>query len=669
MKNITTLLLVFISLAGFSQKRELGEVTIEELKEKRHPLDTSAVAAVLFEKGKTYFEYKQDDGFSVITEVEVKIKIYKKDGYDWANKEIPYFIGGKGDQSVLISKAVTYNLVDGKIEKTKLKSESEFTEKKNKYWNIKKIQMPNVKEGSVIEYKYLLKSPYVSSSLPDWNFQNEIPVVFSELKVNIPEYYKYAVYRKGTFPVLETKSRTDKKVSIVDKSRTMSNRVISTNRDTYDINFLEEQTIYKAENIPALKDESFVNNIENYTASIQHELQSIQFPQEPFRLFATDWETVTKKIYEDNDFGLQLNKNGYFEDDLKALLAGISDKNEKIGIIFNFVKSRMNWDRFNSYSCDKGVVAAYKDKTGNSAEINLMLISMLRYAGIDASPIILSTRSNGIALYPSRTAFNYVIAGIEGVESITLLDATSKNALPNILPINDLNWIGRIIRKDGTSAQIDLASGILSREITNVMGTLTPTGEISGMVKKQQMDYNAFLFREKDGKLAQEAYLEDLEKDLNNSEVSGYVIDNKTDLSKPVVETYSFKNNNSAEVIGNKIFFSPLLFFSLTENPFKQEKREYPVDFVFPNQEKYLTIINIPEGYVVESMPEPISIVFTEQMLTYKFNISSNGKQIQATSVFDINTSVIAPEEYEELKNFFIAVIKKQTEKVVLKKA
>ncbi|MCL9806723.1 DUF3857 and transglutaminase domain-containing protein [Flavobacterium amniphilum] len=667
MKNITTLLLVFASLAGFSQKRELGEVTIEELKEKRHPLDTSAVAAVIFEKGKTYFDYKMGEGFDMATEVDVKIKIYKKEGYDWANKEISYYIGGQGDQSVMISKAVTYNLVDGKIEKTKLKSEGEFIEKSNKYWNTKKIQMPNVKEGSIIEYRYLLRSPYVSSSLPKWDFQKEIPVAFSEFKVNIPEYFNYGVFRKGAFPIVETKNKFDKKVAMASASSAV--KANTSLRSANDFTYIDNQTIYKAENVPALRDESFVNNIANYTASVLHELQSIQYPQEPYRLFATDWDDVTKKIYENGDFGPQLNKNGYFEDDLKALLAGISDKNEKIGIIFNYVKSRMNWDKYNSYACDKGVVAAYKDKTGNSAEINLMLISMLRYAGIDASPIILSTRSNGIALYPSRTAFNYVIAGIEGVESITLLDATSKNALPNILPINDLNWVGRIIRKDGTSAQIDLASGILSKEITNVMGTLTATGEINGMVKKQQMDYNAFLFRERDGKLAQEAYLEDLEKDLNNSEVSSYVIDNKSDLSKPVVETYSFKNTNSAEVIGDKIFFSPLLFFSMAESPFKQEKREYPVDFVFPNQEKYLTIINMPEGYAVESMPEPISIVFTEQMLTYKFNISSNGKQIQATSVFDINTSVVAPEEYEELKNFFIAVIKKQTEKVVLKKA
>lgn len=671
MRNIFIAVLSIISLQAFSQKRELGEVTIEELKETKYAKDTSAVASVIFEKGRTYFEYKQGEGFDVITEVEAKIKIYKKEGYDWANKEIAYYVGGKSDQSVMISKAVTYNLVEGKIEKTKLKSEGEFTEKKNKFWKIKKITLPNVKEGSIIEYKYTLRSPYIST-LPEWSFQREIPVLYSECKVGIPEYYKYNVYRKGTVPLIETKNKTSKTVALISKSRTHANfqgSVTSSSRDAYDFVYNEDQTIYIAENVPALKDESYVNNIENYMSSIQHELQSVQFPQAPYEFFATDWDNVVKKIYEDTDFGPQLNKTGYFDNDVKALLEGITDKNEKIAIIFNYVKSRMNWDGMYSYSCDKGVSAAYNDKIGNSAEINLMLVAMLRYAGIDVSPVILSTRANGIALYPSRSAFNYVIAGVELPDTLLLLDATNKNALPNILPIRDLNWVGRIIRKDGTSAQIDLSSSIISKEITNLMASMNSKGEFEGKIKTQNFDYNAFLFRENDGKLAKEAYLEKKEKELDGSVVEEYTVENTGDLNKPIIENYSFKNSNLVEVIGDKLYFSPLLFFSQTENPFKQETREYPIDFVFPSQSKYLNIINIPEGYVVESMPTAVAIVFSDELLSYKFNISSNGKQIQVSSVFDVKTSVLSPEDYEELKSFFAEMIKKQTEKVVLKKA
>lgn len=185
MKKQLIILLILSSNIFFAQKIELGKVTIEELKEKQHPKDSSAVAAYVFNKGKTYFQYTQDDGFSLITDVEVKIKIYKKEGYDWANKAIRYYIGNSGSkENVIFNKAATYNLVNGAIEKTKLKNEGEFTENVNKYWNVKKITMPNVKEGSIIEYSYTIKSPFISN-LTDWDFQKSIPVNYSEYRTEI----------------------------------------------------------------------------------------------------------------------------------------------------------------------------------------------------------------------------------------------------------------------------------------------------------------------------------------------------------------------------------------------------------------------------------------------------------------------------------------------------
>ena len=110
------------------------------------------------------------------------------------------------------------------------------------------------------------------------------------------------------------------------------------------------------------------------------------------------------------------------------------------------------------------------------------------------------------------------------------------------------------------------------------------------------------------------------------------------------------------------------MFFTNSVNPFKQEKREYPIDFTFPNEDKYLCIITIPEGYTVESLPSPISLVFSDNLLAYKFNISSNGKQIQVSSVLDTNTSILEAGDYDELKLFYNEMIKKQTERIVLKK-
>lgn len=662
-------IILFNQFNSYAQKHELGQVTIEELKEKSFPKDSSAVAAVLYEKGKTYFEYKQDEGFKVVTEVEVKIKIYKKEGYDWANKSIGFYVGGVEDETVDFSKAITYNLVNGAIEKSKLKSDGEFIEKKNKFWSVEKITMPNVKEGSIIEYKYTIKSPY-TSSLPDWEFQKEIPVVYSEFTAGIPEYYVYNVYRKGFLMPKETVNKINKTITLEYKQRVAANfsRGASVNKTTREINYLDTQTIYKLEDIPALKEESFVNNIKNYTATVAFELSQIKMPETPVEYLSTTWEDVVKKIYENEDFGSQLNKTGYFEDDLKAVLAGLTSRDEKIAAVFNYVKSRMNWNEDYGYTCNGGVKKAYTDKIGSVAEINLMLTAMLRYAGVNANPVLLSTRANGIAMFPSRSAFNYVIAAVEIENDLILLDATNKNALPNVLPIRDLNWFGRIIRKEGTSAEVDLTPKMISKDYINLMAKMNDKGEIEGKIKEQYFDYNAFNFRDKYADLSKETYLEKLEKKYDNIEVGEYDVVNKSEFDKPVVETYSFKHNSSVDIIGDKMYFSPMLFFTETVNPFKQEKREYPIDFTFPNQDKYLVNITIPDGYVVESIPAPMAFMFGDNVAAFKFNISSTGKQIQVSAIFDVNTSLVSSENYGDLKNFFAEMIKKQSEKVVLKK-
>ncbi|WP_396176403.1 DUF3857 domain-containing protein, partial [Flavobacterium sp.] len=195
-RSYLSLTLVLISFSICSQNYELGKVTVQELEEKEHPVEKDAAAAVLFTVGSTNFEYSGDDGFRIVTEIITKIKIYKKEGYDFANHSEKYFVGGNSKEKVMFTKAVTYNLVNGKIEKTKLGSEGEFSEDLNKFWSVKKISMPNVREGSIIEYRVVITSPFISN-FPEWEFQKEIPVNYSEYSTFIPEYFIYNKHYKG----------------------------------------------------------------------------------------------------------------------------------------------------------------------------------------------------------------------------------------------------------------------------------------------------------------------------------------------------------------------------------------------------------------------------------------------------------------------------------------
>lgn len=670
-KQILLILVMLTSVyTGFSQKKlELGKVTIEELKEKTHPIDTSAVAAVLFKKGQVRFEYSQDKGFNMVTEVNYRIKIYKKEGYDWANKKVNYFLGSGNKENVSFSDAVTYNLVAGKIEKTKLKKDGEFDEKINKFWGQKKISMPNIKEGSVIEFQYTLRSPTIGS-IDEWQFQTSIPVDYSEYIIYVPEYFSYNPNFKGYLFPKVTVDKNNRRINYTYRENASPgmNGTATSSVSNEVLDFVETKTTHLAENIPALNEEKYVNNIANYLASISYELSTIKYPNSPLKSYSTDWETVTKKIYESDDFGLEVNKTGYFENDVDIILKGLTTSDEKIAAIFMFVKSRMNWNKSNSYYCDEGVRKAYKDKTGNVAEINLMLISMLRYAGLEVNPILVSTRSNGITIFPSRTAFNYVIAGVESTNSILLLDATNKNALPNILPFNALNWVGRIIRKNGTSAEVDLMPKGNSKDIINLVASIDNEGKMTGKIRENYFDYNAFAFRERYNTTNKESYLEQLEKKYPGIEIGEYEVLNKTDLSKPIVENYSFTHNNAVEKIGDKMYFSPMVFYADTKNIFTQEKRDYPIDFIFPHQDKYNVSFTIPEGYTIETYPQSKSVAMVDDIGSFKYLISNNGNQFQIVYTLDVNQAIVGSEYYDVLKNFFKEIVDRHSEKIVLKK-
>jgi len=642
-------LLLIIILAGTlhvtAQEFKLGKVSVEELQEKVHPADTSAPAAYLYKRGKTFFELN-DGYFNMVTEVECRIKIYKKEGYSYASEEIACYTGGKTIK-MYFTDAYTYNLEGGKIEKTKLKADGEFQEQVNENVRVKKITMPNVKEGSVIEFKYVIITPYFTA-FEDWYFQYPIPANYVTYEVALPNYFTYNRFMTGYTPIEQT----------APKARLGSRGI-----------FQETAVTFTAKNVKALADESFVHNIDNYISILKHELASVQLPNSTPEKYSTDWPSVAKAIYEDNDFGRELGLTNYFKEDLQALVPSGTPPAQKLEIIFGYVKNRMNWNDKNGYYCIDGVKKAYENKVGNVGEINLMLPAMLRHAGLDANPVLVSTRDNGVAIYPARTAYNYVIAGVKLDNNIILLDATSKYTLPNILPLRALNWVGRMIKSNGATEEIDLMPKKNSREMITVSAEVAADGKVTGKTRDQYFDHYGYVFRETYGTLAVDSYLEKLEEYYGGVLVSDYSITNERDLTKPVMEEYNFSHDNVSEVIGNKIYLNPMLFFSMDENPFKQEKREYPIEFDFPHQDKYLLNITIPQGYEIESMPKSVSMAMEENIGTFRYNIGSKDRVVQVSVAFDINYANISQDYYHTIKDFFQKMIEKQNEKIVLKKS
>ncbi|KAB1068462.1 DUF3857 domain-containing protein [Tamlana haliotis] len=667
MRIFITCLTLLLTITGFSQDYKFGKVSKEELQEAIHPIDSSASAAFLYKNRRTHFEYFPQDGFKAITEVHERIKIYNQEGFEYATKQILLYKSRNNEEEVNGLKAYTYNLIDGKIIEDKLDKKAVFNTEASKYRNEEKFTMPNIKNGCVIEYRYKIVSPFISN-IDEYVFQEDIPIKKLEAIFEAPEYFVYKKNIKGYLNVTpQTERKNDK---FIYHGVTNNDAITARDRERYtkEINFVTNKDAYELSDIPALKEEPYVNNIDNYRSGVKYELSYTQYPNSTVDYYSTTWEDVVKSIYDSSNFGGELDNTSYFKKDVEALIGSVSDPVKRAYLIFDYVKSRMTWNNYHSVYTNKGVKGAYKDHVGNVAEINLMLTSMLRYAGLRAYPVLVSTRSHGVPLFPTREGYNYVVSCVRFPEGDMLLDATSKYAMPNILPTKTLNWQGRMISEHGGSTLIDLYPSEKSKNNIFMMANLQEDGVLKGGYRSMKTNHNALDFRDSYIGVNLDDYLERLENSYDGMEISDYKVVNDLDLSKPVSESYKFVKESQADVIGDKIYFSPMFFLRSSENPFKLENRAYPVDFAYPSETNYKIIITIPEGYQIESVPEPVALMLPDDLGVFKYNILAQGKNVQLAVEAHVNQSVITPEYYAALKAYFSQLVEKQGEQIVLSK-
>ena len=653
-----------------AQTYKFGKISEEELQQKQHPTDPTADAAILYREVHTNFDYSSDSGFYMITDVFERVKIYTKEGFEWASKEIDLYQGSSGANDEISGlKAYTYYLGGGnKVEEIKLKSEGVFEEITNKYIHKVKFTMPDIKEGCVIEYKYTIKSPFISN-IDEFRFQEIIPVEKVDVSFASPEYFVFKTHQKGWIPYKVNSSNRDRTIPL-SNSRSEYDRHgnMTSKGGTRDLKFKED--IYKIElsNVPAMKEEAYSGNIDNYSTGLKFELNYVDFPGVPIKNYSTTWEDVSKSIYDVDAFGNELDRSNYFEDDLDNLLNGVSNPKEKIERVFSYVVNKMTWNNYVSYYTNEGVKEAYKKGSGNIADINLMLVAMLRKANLNANPVLVSTKDHGMPLFPTRNGFNYVIAAVELPEGVVLLDATNKDAEIGILKSSIMNWQGRIIKKDGSSGWVSLSPKAPAVKSAMVNVNIKSDMTVSGKAQSRFTGNYAYRYRTKYKSLNEEAQRKEMEKNADHVELSNLHFENLETIGKPVSLDYEFEVLDAVEDVAGKLYFSPMIFMATKENPFKPETREYPIDYGFPMKDRYIVNIELPEGYKVESLPENSVFNLGENIGSYRYLISQAGNKIQLSVEFSINESFIAAEEYGNLKKFYELLISKENEKVVLSK-
>lgn len=673
LKALFSSLFLAITIYSFAQKPPIkfGNVSEEEVARKVYAKDSSAAALVIADYGNSKLEYNQTDGGFVINFERVKrIKIFKKEGYEFATHNIQLYHQNTLEEKVSSLKGITYNWENGKMVETKMKNDAVFREKVDDNIDNVRFTLPNVKEGSVIEFSYQTTSEFLFN-FQDWEFQASIPTQWSEYRVHIPEYYKYDQYMQGYVPatINETKQEP-KSITISSKERLSDGTIGYRSSVSYDkIDYQETYSRWVTQDVPAFKEEPFMNNYRDYISKINFELVSTQFPNSPIKYYRGTWEALNTEFLNTESFGGVLGgSNVVLNNIVEEITAGTTDAVEKAAKIYDYVKQNVEWDgNYRKFTSDN-FKRTLDSKKGNSADINLLVAAMLRKANIVADPVLISTRNHGAVReqFPISSQFNYVITCARIGEKNILLDATDRTLPINLLPERCLNGRGYVISKE-RQGWMDIATPVRSRTVSTFDMAIEPSGEMTGQVTISHDGYRAQKMRIAYSTKGNDEYVNEVAA-ARQWQINKTTIENLKNLGQLVKETHDVKVSEFAQVAGNIIYLSPMLLGKIAQNPFKLENRVYPVDFGSSFEETHTGRYTLPVGYEVDELPKSRAMALPNGAGRYNFNVSLVGDKIQITSQLIISKPLFSQTEYQNLREFYSQVVSKQAEQIVIKK-
>ena len=220
--------LLFWATSAWAQETSLkyGKITDDELTMTTYKKDTSAAAVVIYERGELSYDFNQVTGFQVTYDVKRKIKLLKPEGVDEGDISISYIRTTHNKERVTGIEAIAYMMENGKVVKTKLEKKYIFDEAVTDRVRRIKFSIPGVKAGAVIEYKYT-KTSDDAYDIPNWNMQDEIPVMHSEFEVLIPEYFIFNVDAAKGYERIYTEKTTKNQTFSIVSSSGQHNSVVS----------------------------------------------------------------------------------------------------------------------------------------------------------------------------------------------------------------------------------------------------------------------------------------------------------------------------------------------------------------------------------------------------------------------------------------------------------
>jgi hypothetical protein len=650
-KIFTTLLLGVLAFAGNAQTSSqptpgvmpFGKVDVADLEMKTCDFEKDANAEVLFAKGNVYF----DQQFNIIMEVHKRVKIFNDNGMKEAEIHIP-FQGGNRLEFITGLQAQTINLVNGKPEIIKLDKKLIYTKTIDKLRNEIAFTFPNVKAGSIIEYKYSWNTVSYSN-FPDWFFQQKIPVRYSEFDTSIPEYFTYRTQSRVYEPLVKNESKTE---SVTGYTLDVRNRAMA--------------------NVHSLPDEAYMSSYADNVQCLIFQLSNITAPSAGvFKSYSDTWGKVGGILIEDSDFGGQLKRKLKDEELILTKAAVLKTDVEKIAYIFGEVKNTMKWDGVDRWYTVDGTAKAWERKSGNSAEVNIILYHLLKQAGIEVYPMVVSTREHGkvVPYYTSLSQFNKAVAYVPLANGkMYVLDATNKYNSFNDIPADLLNSSGLFIDKSkDVYDMVFLKNDKPVNQTVFVTADIKPDGKIQGVASVRSAAYHRKNAVEKYKTDGEKKYIEALQDGDNGLKITAVKMENIDVDSLPLLQNIDF----SLELAGSDetyIMLNPNLFASLKNNPFLAEQRLTDVEFGYNRSFVIGGRYTMPAGYKIDAMPKNGGITMPDKSISFNRIVGEQDGKISVRYTIEFRKPIYSKDDYPDFREFVKVLYQMLNEQIILKK-
>ncbi|MDX1628231.1 MAG: hypothetical protein R3345_05995, partial [Fulvivirga sp.] len=281
--------------------------------------------------------------------------------------------------------------------------------------------------------------------------------------------------------------------------------------------------------------------------------------------------------------------------------------------------------------------------------INLLLCNLLREAGIESDPILVSTRSYGKVdkRWPFKNQFNHVIVATRQSNPV-FIDGISSNWANTLIGINTHGIHGLVLHQEDEDIWLNVRyngeNGLKSFTQIELTGN-TANYEVDILIR----GLSAGVIRSKYTREEFENFLFD---DLNDSDLN--IVESNISIEDFVNHSteLKIKLHATADIDNTYALITPFLLKELIKNPFSSSERTYPINFKYVPQATHTVVID-KNGFKVGESPgsKKFTLISKEGVLNTYF--SKLGSKAHLKVDLDFEKKDFYSDEYEEIKNLF----------------